>query len=124
MVAERVAPSLNLVFETDFATLGTKALPARSLLLGTRAVERWENEGGKVSAPPIFFAGNPLRTGERVLLTDRVARTNATFAADFADGRMGTRHNTFQHRARVLRQMRTRLAMFGRRLSTGGESNG
>lgn len=31
------------------------------------------------------------------------------FAADFAGGRMGKHHNTFQHRSRLLRQWAARL---------------
>lgn len=32
------------------------------------------------------------------------AAMQARFEADFANGRIGQRHNTFQHRQRVLRQ--------------------
>ena len=31
------------------------------------------------------------------------------FAQDYAAGRMGTQHNTFQHRSRVLRQLDAQL---------------
>ncbi len=34
----------------------------------------------------------------------------ATFSDDFANGRVGKRHNTYEHRSRVLRQMKGRLA--------------
>ena len=34
-----------------------------------------------------------------------LAAMRAKFVADFAGGRIGTHHNTFQHRARVLRQL-------------------
>ena len=33
-----------------------------------------------------------------------------TLSSDFVDGRVGKRHNTFEHRSRVLRQLTARLA--------------
>lgn len=34
----------------------------------------------------------------------------AVFSSDFANGRIGERHNTYEHRSRVLRQMAGSLA--------------
>jgi len=34
----------------------------------------------------------------------------ATFSSDFVDARVGERHNTYEHRSRVLRQMAGQLA--------------
>lgn len=39
-----------------------------------------------------------------------LADMTASFSTDFADGRIGQRHNTFGHRSRVLRQMAGQLA--------------
>lgn len=39
-----------------------------------------------------------------------LADMTATFSDDFANGRVGKRHNTYEHRSRVLRQMTGRLA--------------
>lgn len=35
---------------------------------------------------------------------------SASFSQDYVAGRMGVRHNTYQHRARVLRQLTAQLA--------------
>lgn len=32
-----------------------------------------------------------------------------SFSSDFVEGRMGARHNTFQHRARIIRQLTHQL---------------
>ena len=77
------------------------------------AVNAWENEGGHLPAPagvaiiPTDIApGAPTgRTAAEALAAGR-----AKFLADFADGRVGQYHNTFQHRARVLRQAGDSLA--------------
>lgn len=37
-------------------------------------------------------------------LPDQLAAMREKFTADFGDGLMGRHHNSFQHRARVLRQ--------------------
>jgi hypothetical protein len=34
----------------------------------------------------------------------------AAFSSDFVNGQLGERHNTYEHRSRVLRQMEGRLA--------------
>ncbi len=34
----------------------------------------------------------------------------ASFSRDYVSGQMGTRHNTYQHRSRVLRQLGAQLA--------------
>lgn len=39
-----------------------------------------------------------------------LADMTATFSDDFANARVGKRHNTYEHRSRVLRQMAGRLA--------------
>ena len=39
-----------------------------------------------------------------------IADMTTTFSADFVSGSIGQRHNTYEHRSRVLRQMRGDLA--------------
>lgn len=39
-----------------------------------------------------------------------LADMTAALSSDFIDGRIGERHNSFEHRSRVLRQMTGRLA--------------
>ncbi len=52
------------------------------------------------------FAGSEADALEAAL-----ADMTATFSANFVDGRIGERHNTYEHRSRVLRQMAGRLAL-------------
>ena len=80
-----------------------------STVAGTQgmAVERWENEGGHFPALQ-SVAMTPTDISSSIL--DGPAATAAliamrhAFLADFAAGRVGPSHNTFQHRSRVLRQ--------------------
>ncbi len=51
------------------------------------------------------FAGSEADALEAAL-----ADMTAAFSADFVGGRVGERHNTYEHRSRVLRQMTGRLA--------------
>jgi len=41
-------------------------------------------------------------------LDAQVRRMSGTLSCDFANGRVGERHNTFEHRARLLRQLAAR----------------
>ena len=51
-----------------------------------------------------------LGGSEADALEAALADMTATFSANFVDGRIGERHNTYEHRSRVLRQMTGRLA--------------
>lgn len=42
-------------------------------------------------------------------LADALAVRRAVFTSDLADGLIGRHHNTYEHRARVIRQMAARL---------------
>jgi hypothetical protein len=42
-------------------------------------------------------------------LEAQVRRMESKLASDFADGRVGTRYNTYAHRSRVLRQQKAKL---------------
>lgn len=58
----------------------------------------WENEGGHVSGRhPAEAVGPPRPPG--------LAAMRARLNTDFANGLVGQRHNTFQHRSRVLAQL-------------------
>ena len=60
---------------------------------------------------------NP-RSSEDVLALETALRDmKASFSSDFVEGRMGTRHNTFQHRARIIRQLTHQLDEQRARLS-------
>jgi len=41
-------------------------------------------------------------------LDAQVRRMSGTLSCDFANGRIGERHNTFEHRSRLLRQLTAR----------------
>lgn len=69
------------------------------------AVENWENEGGRF---PEFA---PLRHPSSVVVTgpdqlaDEIDQLTKALASDFANGCVGKRYNTYQHRSRVIRQL-------------------
>lgn len=50
---------------------------------------------------------NPI-PADLASLDDQVRRTSGTLSCDFANGRIGERHNTYEHRARILRQLTAR----------------
>ena len=73
----------------------------------TGAAERWENEGGHLPPPrriPIT-PSDVSPAARRTTGGDELAAMRAKFLADFASGSMGRHHNTYQHRARLLRQL-------------------
>jgi hypothetical protein len=83
------------------------------------AVDRWENEGGfvcgTVPARPLQAKNSSSTTDEVDALDSQVSRVARALASDYSEGRTGIRYNTFQHRSRVLRQMRARLEAMGTR---------
>lgn len=76
------------------------------------AEESWENEGGHLpgfrSVKP-STAVLPLLASETESLAMQIRTMEATFSRDFANGRVGTRYNTYEHRSRVLRQLTAKL---------------
>jgi hypothetical protein len=72
------------------------------------AVQRWENEGGRsrdLRSVAITPTSVSLAVATLEATDPRLSAMRAKFLADFAEGRMGQHHNTFQHRSRVLRQL-------------------
>jgi hypothetical protein len=77
------------------------------------AWQRWENEGGRLSDE------NPVRrvrTPERAIGRDEIAELDAEIhrlrrrlSRDFANGLVGNRYNTYQHRSRIIRQLSAKL---------------
>lgn len=57
---------------------------------------------------PVTAPGFP--GSEADALEVALADMTAAFSSDFVNGRIGARHNTYEHRSRVLRQMTGRLA--------------
>jgi hypothetical protein len=73
------------------------------------AEENWENEGGHLSNRDI--KGISLRpfSNEIDRLEAQVKLSANKLTSDFVNGRVGTRYNTYDHRARVLRLQRAEL---------------
>lgn len=103
---DRKAPFLILVAEAA----GTLPVAAR----GHRtALVEWENEGGSlsvrqgVSLRPVSNAPSTAsNTGDCQEVIEMQARLNV----DLAEGLVGERFNTYEHRARLVRQLRSRMA--------------
>ena len=56
------------------------------------------------------IAATGLDSSEADALEAALADMSAAFSSDFVNGRVGERHNTYEHRSRVLRQMTGNLA--------------
>jgi len=73
------------------------------------AVESWENEGGHF--PAFAPIRNPSASGPQTAVTDsdtqraEIDWLTRKLADDFANGRVGKRYSTYQHRMRVIRQL-------------------
>lgn len=78
--------------------------PDRSL-----AEQRWENEGGQLSGFSNVSSGQMTSLGlhapEIESLSAEILLMARTLYDDLANGRIGKRYNTFEHRSRVLRQL-------------------
>lgn len=89
-------------------------LPLASALLATPAHDSWENEGGHLlgqgseDASPLP-AMKAFASDESECLAAEVQVMKRALLNDLASGRMGSRYNTYEHRARVLRQLSARL---------------
>ncbi|GAA4822437.1 hypothetical protein GCM10023232_19890 [Sphingosinicella ginsenosidimutans] len=107
-------PDKNAPHPRGFPTGAVESLPGRFRASPIAApdegpaVESWENEGGQFPAPhgvAITPTDVSLAADEAPTSRDALVAMRAKFAADFADGLMGQRYNTFEHRSRILRQM-------------------
>lgn len=73
------------------------------------AVEGWENEGGHF--PAFTPCRNPRPAASEPAATDcdtqraEIDWLTRKLADDFANGRVGKRYSTYQHRMRVIRQL-------------------
>lgn len=80
-----------------------RAIPASA---PPAAVEDWENEGGHLRGRPrAAIAPSDVSPVAPDRPTPELAAMEAKFKTDFADGLIGRHHNTYHHRARVLRQL-------------------
>ena len=59
---------------------------------------------------PIFPSDVSPLAPDRANASGELAAMRAQFIADFAGGTMGWRHNTYEHRSRVLGQMARKLS--------------
>lgn len=71
------------------------------------ALDSWENEGGGFQSvdPPV--SGQTIRNHGPKLdeLDAEIRRMSNKLSEDFANGCVGSTHNTYQHRSRVIRQL-------------------
>ena len=61
-------------------------------------------------ASPVAVAITPHASSEGDALDAALRDMSRAFIEDFVDARMGTQHNNFEHRSRVLRQLTATLA--------------
>lgn len=76
------------------------------------AVEKWENEGGRVEHPVALTQRSASPSSSRRDADDMAGQLRLmsdTLAQDYANGRVGQRFNTYAHRSRVIRQMTAEL---------------
>lgn len=71
--------------------------------------ENWENEGGRVASPSSTSASRTISADDVEVFEAKVNAMEGTLASDFANGKVGTRYNTYAHRSRVLRQQKAKL---------------
>jgi hypothetical protein len=71
--------------------------------------DNWENEGGHLAGARSAIASSAVSAGDVEVLAAQVNVMESTLASDFANGRVGTRYNTYAHRSRVLRQQKAKL---------------
>lgn len=80
-----------------------------------RVVERslrednWENEGGHLAGARTALQSSTVSAKDIERLGVQVRLMECTLASDFANGRVGIRHNIYAHRSRVLRQQKAKL---------------
>lgn len=90
------------------ATAVDVAAPRRDKARTRDAEDGWDNEGGHLpSSRPVSIIpsdASPV-VRDQAAASAELAAMRAQFLADFAGGTMGRRHNTYQHRSRVLRQL-------------------
>jgi hypothetical protein len=60
---------------------------------------------------------NPWLREDLLALETALRDMKVNFSSDFVEGRMGHQHNTFQHRARIIRQLTNQLDEQRARLS-------
>ena len=59
---------------------------------------------------PIFPSDVSPLAPDGASASGELAAMRAQFIADFAGGTLGERHNTYEHRSRILRQMARKLS--------------
>jgi len=71
--------------------------------------DNWENEGGQTRGTRVLAVAAGPCAGDVERLAAQVLILETTLSTDFVNGRIGTRHNTYAHRSRVLRQQKGKL---------------
>ncbi|MGB3847638.1 MAG: hypothetical protein WA940_17335 [Sphingopyxis sp.] len=107
----RVMPNISEVLKSGRAAAAPRvmALPSRHEADRRSAVESWENEGGHF--PEFAPIRNPSAAVPEPAVTEsemqraEIESLTRKLADDFANGRVGKRYSTYQHRTRVIRQL-------------------
>jgi len=86
----------------------TEAVAVTSDDANAPAAEPGRDPAGDAS--PVAVAITPPANSEGDALDAALRDMSRAFVEDFVDARMGTQHNNFEHRSRVLRQLTATLA--------------
>jgi hypothetical protein len=86
------------------------------------SIANWENEGGHLASRERRVPLPVFSSGEIERLQTQVNLASVKLASDFANGRVGTRYNTYAHRARVLRLQKAELGAMRARLNEPEQS--
>jgi hypothetical protein len=95
-------------------TKAPHAAAARSNYNWASAEESWDNEGGNASrsepGSPLLPKVSQALSIEIARLTEQVRTMTLRLNDDFVSALIGTRHKTYEHRSRVLRQLNAQLS--------------
>lgn len=69
----------------------------------------WENEGRLLVGEKPLVASPAILAGDVEVLVAQVNGLERRLSSEYADGRVGTRYNTYAHRSRVLSRQKTKL---------------
>ena len=97
----------SIVTSTDSAYLVSS--DARRAAPRSLREDSWENEGGHLAGARPAIASSAISASDADDLQAQVRVMETSLASDFADGRVGTHHNTYAHRSRVLRQQKANV---------------
>src|SRR3546814_19713895 len=78
--------------------------------------ESWENEGGHLAGAKPAIASSAISDSDVDPLQAQARAMEISLASDFANGRVGTRYNSYAPRSRVMRKQNIARASFRERV--------